>query len=94
MKNEKISANTKAGVERQKQAGYLTHRPVKFGEDYRKRAVELHEQGLGIRAIAVELGCSNGTAVWLCKCDPIVEKPLKRKTPKGKLSTIQQRSAA
>lgn len=87
-------ARTKAGVKRQKEAGYLTHRPTVYGEEHRQRAVELHRQGHGVRAIAKELGCSVGTAVWLCKCEPIVEKEYKRKIKKGNLSTILQGRAA
>jgi len=79
---------TKEGIEKKRKAGYLTHRPLVFGEAFRQEAVELHEMGMGVRAIAIELGCSIGTAVALCKCDPIEEKEYKRKIKKGKLSTI------
>jgi DNA invertase Pin-like site-specific DNA recombinase len=93
MKQQELDKRAKAGRAKKREAGYLTHRPLTYGEAYRLKAVELHAQGLGIRAIAAELGCSVGTAVYLCKCKPIIEKEYKRKTPTGKLSTIEGRAA-
>jgi DNA invertase Pin-like site-specific DNA recombinase len=91
MEAQEFSDKTKAGIAKAKALGYLTHRPLEYGEAFRLAAVELHELGLGVRAIAATLGCSVGTAVNLCKCEPIAEIELKRK--ERTLKTTTRRAA-
>jgi DNA invertase Pin-like site-specific DNA recombinase len=77
-----IGDRTSVTLKRLREEGKLNHRPCKYTEEQRQKAVELHNRGMSIRRIAAVIDCSVGTVLYLLKSPPREKKWV---NAKGKL---------